>query len=353
MKKVMVSTYCVWTSYGSILQTTGLQKALEQLGADSSVIVYNSDHERKAVRYTKSLAGVIQSPFLFLNKKRLEEAKGKGLQFIRENLRTLEISEGEITAVTAPDADIYIAGSDQIWHPAVCRSNFFLAYAPAGKKKISYAASMGVLKVPDKNAVRFAELLSNIDVISVREAQMVPVIEQYTDKAVNVHIDPTFLQTVEQWRAYEKPYSIKGRFILVYAIYWDSAYNEQLRRLHRETGYTIVSIQSSLRRIYSNRVLCDVGPAEFLWLVDHAEAVITSSFHGTAFSTIFNKRFGVVNNPDAGSRIANLLNTLGITLPEIKDVCKDFCVDYQEVNARIQEERNRSMEYLRNEIYGE
>lgn len=352
MKKVIVSTYCVWTSHGSIQQTTGLQTVLEQLGAEASVIVYSSDKEKKAVRHIKSLAGIIQTIFLLRNSRALEEAKEKGLRFIRENLRTLEISEGEIIADTAPAADIYIAGSDQIWHPAVCRSDFFLAYAPVGKKKISYAASMGVLKVPDKNAVRFAELLSNIDVISVREAEMVPVIEQYTDKAVNVHIDPTFLQTAEQWRAYEKPYSIKGRFILVYAIYWDSAYNEQLRRLHRETGYTIVSIQSNLRRIYSNRVLCDVGPAEFLWLVDHAEAVITSSFHGAAFSTIFNKRFSVVNNPNAGSRIANLLNTLGIILPEIKDVCKDFCVDYQAVNVRIQEERNRSMEYLRNEIYG-
>jgi hypothetical protein len=33
---------------------------------------------------------------------------------------------------------------------------------------------------------------------------------------------------------------------------------------------------------------------EFLWLVDNAEYVVTNSFHGSVFSTIFRKKFGVL-----------------------------------------------------------
>lgn len=66
---------------------------------------------------------------------------------------------------------------------------------------------------------------------------------------------------------------------------------QKLKELHEKTGYKIVSIQNSLRPIYANKRVMDIGPKQFLWLMDHAEAVVTSSFHGTAFSVIFNKRF--------------------------------------------------------------
>ena len=38
VKTVCVSTYCEWSSYGSVLQAIGLKKCLETLGMESFVI---------------------------------------------------------------------------------------------------------------------------------------------------------------------------------------------------------------------------------------------------------------------------------------------------------------------------
>lgn len=99
-------------------------------------------------------------------------------------------------------------------------------------------------------------------------------------------------------------------------------------------------------------MLSNVGPAEFLWLVDHAEAVITSSFHGTAFSIIFNKKFSAVVNPKAKSRIESLLDTMEIKTPSPVNVISDFNVDYNSVNEKIEQEKKKSLDYLRSEIFG-
>jgi len=56
-----------------------------------------------------------------------------------------------------------------------------------------------------------------------------------------------------------------------------------------------------------------VGPAEFLYLVHHAELILTDSFHASVFSILFHKRFITFKRPgiDMSSRIVSLANTIG------------------------------------------
>ena len=355
MKKLLISTYCHWTSFGSMLQSLGLQKAIECIGAEARTITFATEEEVPAVKKVKIRLNAGTANFLYqvLNKKRLELGKVRCLRFMKQNICRISIPDKENLQQALPDADVYIAGSDQIWHPLMCRDDFFLSYAPEGKKRISYAASMGVLSVPEQNEKKFGQLLQNFDSFSVREAEMIPIIQKYTDKPVLQHIDPTFLVLADAWRQYEKAYDIQGPYILVYALYWDRALNKQLQELHRKTGCRIVSIQKSIRPIYANSVVLDAGPAEFLWLIDHAEAVVTSSFHGTAFSVIYNKRFYPAVNPNAPSRIDSLLKTLDVRTPSSLDKLMDYSTNYRDVNARIEQEKARSIDYLRKEINGE
>ena len=355
MKKILISTYCHWTSFGSILQSLGFQKAIENIGAKATTITFASEEVVPAVKKAKIGLNRETVNYIYqsLNRKRLEQGKKRCLNFMDQHICRAIISEKENLLRELPDADAYIAGSDQIWHPALCREDFFLSYAPEVKKRISYAASMGVLSIPEQNVERFGKLLQNFDSFSVREEEMLPIIRRYTDKTVLQHIDPTFLISADEWRQYESAYDIQEPYILVYALYWDQALNKQLKELHGRTGYRIVSIQNSFRPIYANDVVKDAGPAEFLWLIDHAEAVITSSFHGTAFSVIFNKRFYPAVNPNAPSRIDSLLKMLHIHTPISLQKLLDFVPDYTKVNVRIEQEKTRSMDYLRREINGE
>ena len=56
-----------------------------------------------------------------------------------------------------------------------------------------------------------------------------------------------------------------------------------------------------------------VGPAEFLWLIQHAESVVTNSFHGTALSVIFQKPLRVVYPTGRITRIKELLERFQLT----------------------------------------
>jgi hypothetical protein len=71
-------------------------------------------------------------------------------------------------------------------------------------------------------------------------------------------------------------------------LYWDKSLNKQIKKLKKDSGYKVIGVfTSGFNRVCCDIKLRDVGVDEFLWLVDNAEAVITSSFHGAVFSTIF------------------------------------------------------------------
>ena len=133
-------------------------------------------------------------------------------------------------------------------------------------------------------------------------------------------------------------------------IYWHPSCKAQLQELKRRTGLPVYAVCSGLSRVYADKKLFDVGVEEFLWLVDHAEYVVTSSFHGAAMSTIFGKKFAAVVNPGAPSRLRNLLQTLDIPEVPIRelDCAGDF--DYTVIRTRMAEERARGLQYLKEAV---
>ena len=246
-----------------------------------------------------------------------------------------------------PKADYYISGSDQVFHPDLCRPSFFLDFLKNDKKRLTYAVSMGKTKIKAEKEASFKELVGKIDAFSVREQEMVDILKKYTEKEINVHIDPTFLVHRDEWREYENKYEIKKPYILVYAIYWDSRLNKKLKKLRKQTGCDIVLIGTGFSTVYANKKIYDADPGQFLWLIDNAEAVVTSSFHGVAFSIIFNKKLSAVINPDLPSRISSLLELLNVKQYDIEKVT-DFNLDnYANVNEQVEHQKQRSITYLK------
>ena len=133
-------------------------------------------------------------------------------------------------------------------------------------------------------------------------------------------------------------------------LYWDESCKEKIKSVKKKTGLMVCAIADGLSRVYADKVLYDVGVEEFLWLVDHAEYVITSSFHGTAFATIFNKKFSAIINPNAPSRIANLLQKLKLPLVDIENLPISSDFRYEVTNQLIEKEKEKSIEYLKRVI---
>lgn len=343
--KACVVTLCTWKSFGSVLQALGLKTALSSIGWDSVALRIGEDAPR-FLHKPKTLKQLIRFPHDILKLSQRKKAFEKGRAFIKRNLDTVSYPDYAALCREPLSADAYIAGSDQIWNPRTMDPLFFIDFIK-DTDKISYAASMGSTVVSPAAEKAYREYLSDFKHISVRERACAEILSSFTDKPIETHIDPTFFLNAEEWRKYEQAYEIKKPYILLYTIYRSGTLREEVKRLSRRTGLPVYAVKSEYARDYADRALYDVGPAEFLWLIDNAEYVVTSSFHGAALSIAFKKRFSPIVDPAAPSRIMNLLSTLGVPLITVDDLDGQDSFDYAAVDERIKAERNRGRDYLR------
>lgn len=351
MKKVNVVTYCTWKSYGSILQALSLQRVLWDFGYDSSLVLDEPQPKASLDRSFPSRGGLarrLADFHKYLNHKKLDKKFRETTAFIENNIPSIVYGGSyEEIQQNIPYADVWISGSDQVWNPNTMNPLFFLKFLPERICKISYAASMGTTRIPAGCQEEFFRNISGFDYLSVREEDNRMLIVQKTDKTIHRNIDPVFLLNKEQWREYARPYpGMNKPYVLVFPIYWDRQWNNCLKKLHREKDLEIVVVTSSPRRVYADRVIYDADPGQFLWLIDHAQFVVTSSFHGVAMSVIFEKRLFPVINPDAPSRISCLLDVLGIEKEGPEDLFSEKSPDYCQVKRKIREEQYRAQQYL-------
>lgn len=322
-------------NYGNRLQNYALQETLSALG-------YRAETLRRQVPD--------RSPAYFARKvvQSLLSTKGKKFRDFDKKIRKSRYCAG---ADHAPDAlgssyRFFIAGSDQIWNPHYdfVGAVDFLTFAPA-QKRIAYAASFGVSGLPDDVKTKYAEYLSGFRAVSVRETSGADIIRALTGKESEVVLDPTLMLTKEKWHETErKPRAVPdGKYVLVYAL---GEKNEQFSKAVRESEATVIDVQ----RIMPDGREWAVGPMEFLWLIDHAEMVLTDSFHCTAFSVLFHTRFQVFDRPgiSMNARIITLLRNLG--MPEDMDPMNtgdQLLFDFDAADRELERLRNRSFRYLK------
>ena len=114
--------------------------------------------------------------------------------------------------------------------------------------------------------------------------------------------------------------------------------------------------QEGKYEILGTKKVFDVGPIEFLNLIENAELVISSSFHGTVFSIIFEKQFFVETKKEKyeNDRIINLLDNAGIKNREIKDQDWDHLSnsveDWKTVKNNLSIKREESIQFLKDSL---
>lgn len=351
-------TYHAVHNYGAVLQSYALQKALISLGFINEIINFNKD---KVIIFDKIELKLNRNNLLSILINLLKvlyffELKRKYLRFENfinnELILTSTYKSYEELKLNPPDADCYISGSDQVWNAINgCFPAFFLDFGNKNTKRISYAASMGVYNLPIDNEKKLINYISKFDKVSLREEEAKNYIEARTDKNCLVHIDPVFLLDKKQWSKLCNENSIKGKYILCYPLINNELLNESLKKLKKLTNLPIIIL------VPENRTKCkgdiyirDAGPKEFLSLIKNSEYVVTTSFHGTAFSIIFEKKFFSLVGLHAPTRITNLLNTFNLGNRVITDI--EYLnldeIDYDKVNILKNIECQKSIDYLKN-----
>ena len=304
-------------NYGAELQAFALQKKLELLGYRSEIIDYlyyknwnfndtamskpfiSMGIKAKAVYWAKYrlVNFLLAKVFPVFNKSvrlrllRFDGFHRRNTKFSRQYRSMPDLYNAKL------DYDVFIVGSDQVWNPMASSSiePYFLTFAPKGARKISYASSFGVSQIDKSLHERFRDLLNNIDVISVRETSGQDLVKLLTGRHAELVADPTLLLTKQEWGKYMAEYpSMPKRYVLIYQLSDSVAIVRLAKRIAEEKGLPVFRI---CKRAFGERKdggvtnILDAGPAEFLWLIAHAEYVVTNSFHGTAFSVNFSIPF--------------------------------------------------------------
>ena len=194
--------------------------------------------------------------------------------------------------------------------------------------------------------------------LSIREEQGKKIIKKLINRDAEVVLDPTMLLAKEEWEELACEYEDRD-YILVYRFSGSKKMDTFIEKLSQETGCRIVIISYSLKRRLKAKYEKIVGPLEFLGLFKNAKYVVTNSFHGTAFSILFNKDFFIEMLPESrgvNSRLVNLLNLFNLQSREIIDGQNKYIhkeIDYTYINKKLEKERASSIQFIRKIIDGE
>ena len=364
-------------NYGSMLQSYATLIELRKLGVSYEIIRYspvknmrfyikslprllNKDMAYSKLRILKKKAGMKRHPE-FAEKERIRGRKFR--EFTDKNFKSFseEIRSFDELCKYAEKYEAVLVGSDQLWLPSGLATNFYnLKFVPQQIRKVAYAASFGVGKIPFYQKKRTREYLSRIDCISVREHSGQKIIKELTGRDVPVIVDPTLVIGRKMWdtciqneRIYDEPY------IFCYFLGKNGLCRSAAERLSAETGMRIVTLKHLDEYVPSDEKFGDespyeVGPEEFVNLIRHAAFVCTDSFHGSVFSIIYHKQFIVFNRYEEksansrNSRLDTLFGSLGIDRRYKEDIIQEMTasIDYDQVDHRLEGLRNEAEKYL-------
>ena len=348
--KVGLITFHDTTNFGSLLQTYGLYKAIENLGQECYVIDYKCDsivdrelpHKIKFTYHLKSL--VIDLLFMPTKIKKHQAF----LEFLRRHMKLSRPLFRDTIGEIDGEYDKYFAGSDIVWGLDITRGDtaYFLDFISEKHRKFAFSASIGN-PWHDSDKPKLKSLLMDFRHIAVREDESANWVEELIFNRPDVVCDPTMLLESKEWVEIKSDkYADVENYVLVY--FNDNAgkclatAKEYAKKNGMEVRY--VNYGRPLQGIKSVR---PVSLEDFLSLIFYAQHVFTASYHGMLFSIYFRKQFSYFNRAHK-SRMNTLARKLNVSHcnGENVDISQLPYVDYDVVDKMVADYRRYSLERL-------
>lgn len=357
MKKIAFITIHVGTNFGSVLQAIATSVIINRNGAQAELINYIPP--RCTWKYYFNVKGLLEFikkciyfPIAYCNKRIYTRYLKKHL------IVSEEIYKEDNFQVKCPPADIYMTGSDQVWnsiHNQGLDYHYFFKGFPEETIKISFSSSIGRENIDKEEFDEFKLLLSTYKAISVREESAKCILKSMGYEAIQL-LDPTFLIDKRAWTQYMSPRLVKKPYLLIYTPY-DILDKELVyksaRKIASSRNLDIVTFTYDIRsEKLADKTIKFASPGDFLSLMYYADYVLTTSFHGTAFSINLNKQFYVYLPSRFGTRITSILSMCKLEsrlLSENELISEEkinTLIDYNDVNTILDQERKIADKYL-------
>lgn len=360
-------------NYGNVLQLFAFNRYLRDAFPGNTVeTLYLEDREKiKITSYLALLRRASEKIWWKISGKRPSAYLDVSLvgnrieafqRFQRENIN---LSPRKMTweQLLGSDYDLFIVGSDVVWNQSeiyINRIKFLDFNNKAMAAKVSYAASFGQNFIPRANQRAVREALQRFRAISVRESSAIELLRSIGVEGVVQTADPTLLLPAGQWALLEripKEMTMGKPYCFAYFL---GANAEQKRMVERAcNGLPVVYVPYAAGTKQADEIpfgdipVFDCSPEEWLWLVHHAEYIITDSFHGIVFSTIFRKKFLAIKRNyvrDINVRIEDYLSMIGQSDKVMgSDRAVDLSAmtwDYGEIDKRLDALRAFSKAFL-------
>ena len=352
MKKTAIVSCYFQPNYGSMLQALATQMALDELGYDNETICIdglNREIRTAKIRYfaRASLTSdiLLSKAGMAMARMRRKLSRGTYTQMMQARLQAFSDfqtghfrmsesygSRAELTQACAEKYSAVLVGSDQLWLPANIAADYYtLSFVPDSVNTIAYATSFGQSQLPRASERAAMKFLSCIRHIGVREKSGQKIVAKLTGRRVPVVADPTLLFDGREWmRVQQEAPLFEGEYIFCY-VRSDEDYAD-------ETPWA-------------------VGPGDFLNLIRNAQWVLTDSYHCTAFSMQYERKFFTFRRyhrktkQSTNSRLDTLLAQCGVTErllsgEEEISACTGLEIDFADVHSRIARLREYSWKYL-------
>lgn len=263
-----------------------------------------------------------------------------------------------------------VVGSDQVWNIRAkdCDPIFFLPFNYSGNK-VSYACSINDTDYTEKNLPsNLASEICDFDFISIREESGKNKLEQFIAKQKKVYtlLDPTLLCNSSEYDSLSNDRIVDGKYIFLYNVWTSEAGIQAAKFLSEKLNMPVYTIMTAsnvkeINLLKKSGILVDTvrtSPSDFLNFFKYASYIVTESFHGTAFSLIFEKPFVCVSNRTNDERLNNILTLVGLKdrymkLGELQTYDLKQEIDYEIVTEKKAKRAGECIELLYKAIGGE
>lgn len=360
MKKIGILTYHSGYNYGASLQAYALQKVIKNLNYEVEIINFEKDDfiasREMITKHPKRIKEIVKIMTRIPYRSSLKKRQQLFDDYTQKTLlvtKPLKV-EQEVIDI-AEQYDVIVCGSDQIWNvsgldPVSENMIFFLNFEKK-QKRVAYAASFGT-KIEESifREKEFLPWIKRFDYISVREENAKKYLEDRGIKC-EISLDPTILLDKDDYNCICDERIVKEPYILMFG--WNT--NHDLIKAAKKASkyfqlpiYNIVPPPRGMTKGVKRKL--DIGPKQFLSMIKYANFIVTNSFHGTVFSTIYEKPFVSVISEKPDERMKSVLDQLGLEhrLCKVEDI--DFSIikesDYKDVKRKKTVLREKSLKYI-------